>query len=95
MRTNSEAIIIEEGQTLLGWRDVPVDLCDLGKTAVASMPFLKQVFIQKDPAITDSMVFERKLYTIRKQAEKKTKKEGAVSFTRPAFLPVPLFIKGC
>lgn len=60
-----EDVIIAEGQTLLGWRDVPVDLCDLGKTAVASMPFLKQVFIQKDPAVSDVMDFERKLYTSR------------------------------
>jgi glutamate synthase domain-containing protein 1 len=27
-------IIAEEGQTLLGWRDVPVDNSSLGKTAV-------------------------------------------------------------
>jgi len=86
-------IITEEGQTLLGWRDVPVDLCDLGKTAVASMPFLKQVFIQKDPAITDTMAFERKLYTIRKQAEKKTKKKG-LSFYAASFSSRTVVYKG-
>lgn len=88
-----EDIIIEEGQTLLGWRDVPVDLCDLGKTAIDSMPFLKQVFIQKNAAITDTMDFERKLYTIRKQAEKKTKKAG-LSFYAASFSSRTIVYKG-
>ena len=88
-----EDVIIAEGQTLLGWRDVPVDLCDLGKTAVASMPFLKQVFIQKDPAVSDVMDFERKLYTIRKQVEKKTKKAG-LSFYAASFSSRTIVYKG-
>ena len=38
-------IISEEGQTVLGWRDVPVDNSSLGKTAVAAEPFMAQVFV--------------------------------------------------
>src|SRR5580692_298483 len=33
-----ENIISAEGQTVLGWRDVPVDNSSLGKTAVAAEP---------------------------------------------------------
>ena len=63
-----EHIIQSEGQTVLGWRTVPTDNSSLGETARASEPFIRQVFIGRDPAIQDDMVFERKLYIIRKRA---------------------------
>ena len=62
-------IISEEGQAVLGWRDVPVDNSSLGKTAVAAEPFMAQVFVGRNPAIKDDAAFERKLYVIRKVAE--------------------------
>ncbi|NTV89133.1 MAG: glutamate synthase large subunit, partial [Clostridiales bacterium] len=65
-----ELIVKEEGQNFLGWRSVPNDPSSLGKTAKACMPFIKQVFISKGPSITDELSFERKLYVIRKRAEK-------------------------
>jgi glutamate synthase (ferredoxin) len=64
-------IIGEEGQLLLGWRDIPTDNSSLGKTAQASEPFMMQVFIGRNPAIKDSAAFERKLYVIRKVAEQR------------------------
>jgi glutamate synthase (ferredoxin) len=42
-----ERIVEEEGQTILGWRDVPTDDSSLGETAKASEPFMEQVFIQR------------------------------------------------
>jgi glutamate synthase (ferredoxin) len=62
-------IISAEGQTVLGWREVPTDNSSLGKTAVAAEPFMAQVFIGRSANIKDDAVFERKLYVIRKQAE--------------------------
>ena len=62
-------IVAEEGQTLLGWRDVPTDNSSLGATAIAGEPFMMQVFIGRNPAIKDDAAFERKLYVIRKLAE--------------------------
>ncbi|HVU25456.1 MAG TPA: glutamate synthase large subunit [Opitutus sp.] len=56
-----------EGQTVLGWRTVPTNNAMLGETAKASEPFVRQVFIGRDPAI-DEAAFERKLYVIRKRA---------------------------
>src|ERR1700683_4661286 len=69
-------IISDEGQTVLGWRDVPVDNSSLGKTAVAAEPFMEQVFVGRNSAIKDDAAFERKLYVIRKVAEQKIRYGG-------------------
>ncbi|MDY6786076.1 MAG: glutamate synthase large subunit [Cyanobacteriota bacterium] len=63
-----EKIATEEGQTVLGWRDVPTDNSSLGETAKASEPFMQQVFVARSPDLTDEEAFERKLYIIRKRA---------------------------
>jgi len=63
-----EQIIRSEGQTFLGWRTVPVNNASLGETAKSSEPCMRQVFIGRDPELTDDMAFERKLYVIRKRA---------------------------
>jgi glutamate synthase domain-containing protein 2/glutamate synthase domain-containing protein 1/glutamate synthase domain-containing protein 3 len=63
-----ERIIEEEGQAVLGWRDVPVDNSVLGFVAKASEPFITQVFIGRAPGL-EQAAFERKLYVIRKRIE--------------------------
>ncbi len=63
-----EQIVVEEGQSVLGWRDIPTDHSSLGKTAKASEPFMRQVFIGRNPELKDDLGFERKLYVIRKRA---------------------------
>ena len=63
-----EYIIQSEGLTVLGWRTVPTNNSSLGETAKASEPFIRQVFIGRNPAMKDDMAFERKLYVIRKRA---------------------------
>ena len=65
-----ERIVQEEGQKILGWREVPIDMTTVGEGAKAVMPRFIQVFIEKDASISDEMDFERKLYIIRKKAEK-------------------------
>jgi glutamate synthase (NADPH/NADH) large chain len=64
-----EKIIVEEGQTVLGWRDVPTNDSDLGPTAQMGEPTFKQVFIGRSDDIKDEASFERKLYVIRKLVE--------------------------
>ncbi len=66
-----QTIVAEHGQTFLGWRTVPVNPSTLGKTALECMPVIRQAFIQKSPDLTDDMAFERRLYLIRKAAEKR------------------------
>lgn len=61
------AIIAEEGQELLGWREVPVDNTDIGHTAKETEPVIEQVYIKKGQG--DQLAFERKLFVIRKRIE--------------------------
>ena len=62
----------EEGQRLLGWRDVPTDSGHLGATARSGEPVIRQIFIGRGPALDDTpdagARFERKLYVIRNRA---------------------------
>ncbi len=62
-------IIEEEGQELLGWREVPVDDSDIGKGAKETEPVIEQVFIRRSKEIKDQLDFERRLYVIRKRIE--------------------------
>ena len=65
-------IVDEEGQRLLGWRDVPTDSGHLGATARSGEPVIRQIFIGRGPALAaapDAAArFERKLYVIRNRA---------------------------
>ena len=71
IKTELAKIVAAEGQTVLGWRDVPVDNSSLGKTAVAAEPFMAQVFVGRNAVIKDDEAFERKLFVIRKVAEQR------------------------
>ena len=61
-----ERAIANEGQALLGWREVPVSTASLGPTALATMPVIRQVFVKAGRGQLDRDAFERKLYIIRK-----------------------------
>ena len=65
-----ETVVRAEGQTLLGWREVPVDNATLGATARAAQPAIRQVFVGRAPEIPAGDAFERKLYVIRRLVEK-------------------------
>ena len=72
-RLNSEGvlerIIREEGLSVLGWRDTPVNGDAIGRVARASQPYIQQIFVAR-PQEMDEDAFERKLYVVRKRAEK-------------------------
>jgi glutamate synthase (NADPH) large chain len=63
-----ERAIKDEGQVLLGWRDVPVDNADLAEPAKRLEPAIRQVFIGRGRGVTVTDALERKLYIIRKSA---------------------------
>ena len=63
-----EAIVKEEGQEVLGWREVPTHNASLGLTALSCEPVVWQIFVGRSAALPDLMAFERKLYAIRKRA---------------------------
>jgi glutamate synthase (NADPH/NADH) large chain len=90
----------EEGQTLLGWREVPTDNNEVGPSARATQPHFEQVFIAAGPEIgppeggpcTEQarQAFERKLYVIRKRAEHAVDKLKMNAFSRRFFFIVSL-----
>jgi len=59
-------VVAEEGLSLLGWREVPVDSSDLGETVKATEPLHRQIFIGKGKATDDQETFERRLFLARK-----------------------------
>ena len=63
-----ERAIKDEGQHLLGWRDVPVDNSDLAQPAIQLEPVIRQVFIGRGRRVTVTDALERKLYIIRKSS---------------------------
>lgn len=62
-----ERVIGNEGESLIGWRDVPVDNSSLSKAPdiAATEPVSRQVFIQRAEK-EDQDAFERRLYVLRK-----------------------------
>ena len=58
----------QEGLTVLGWRDTPVQVDAIGRVARASQPYIEQFFVAS-PAGMSRDDFERKLYVVRKRVE--------------------------
>ncbi len=61
-------VIKEEGQTFIGWRDVPTNNSHLGQGVQAVEPVVRQVCIGRGTS-TPAKAFERKLFVIRKVVE--------------------------
>jgi glutamate synthase (ferredoxin) len=92
-----EQIVQAEGQTILGWRSVPVDNSSLGETAKACEPTVRQVFIGRGPSTPDAAAFERKLLVIRKHAYNEIRtstKDGAEYWYIPSLSHKTIVYKG-
>jgi len=61
------------GMKVLGWRDVPTSNDCLGEIALSAEPTIKQVFV--DAAGLEGERLERRLYLVRKRAEKLVKEK--------------------
>jgi glutamate synthase (NADPH) large chain len=62
-----EKVLRDEGQQLLGWRQVPVNEKACGESARATRPVIVQVFIDRNGQTVDE--FRQKLLIVRKQAQ--------------------------
>ena len=73
-------IVEAQGQTLLGWRTLPVDPdgADVGPTARSTEPFMEQVFIAGADGVYDDAL-ERQLYIIRKHATRLIRNDDSLS----------------
>jgi len=63
-----EKIASEEGLSVLGWRDTPIDASSIGRLARGTQPYIEQIFVRSAPGM-DQDALERKLYVVRKRAE--------------------------
>ncbi|MVW72636.1 glutamate synthase-related protein [Bordetella sp. 15P40C-2] len=64
-----ERAVRAEGQTVLGWRDVPVDVeMPMSPTVRSVEPVIRQLFIGRGADVMVPDALERKLYVIRKTA---------------------------
>ena len=86
--------IINEGLTLVGYRDVPVDHSAPGDIAKTTEPMIKQVFVK---APIEQVALERKLYIVRKLTENAILKSNLKfkrSFYQPSFSSKVIIYKG-
>ena len=70
-------IVVAEGQRVVAWRDVPTDAAVPGPGAASVMPCIRQLVVAAAPGL-DQDAFERKLYVIRRLAEKEAGRDLVV-----------------
>jgi len=71
-RTIVESAIIEQGYTIYGWRQVPVDVSVIGIKAQATRPEIEQIMIAGPlPDQQSAAEFEKDLYLVRRRIEKR------------------------
>ncbi|MFN4088304.1 MAG: glutamate synthase large subunit [Alphaproteobacteria bacterium] len=92
-----ERLVVDEGQVLLGWRDVPVDASGLGETVKPTEPAVRQIFVGRGSGTPDQDTFERKLYVIRKlaaNAVRADRRPGIDDFYVPSLSSRTIVYKG-
>jgi glutamate synthase (NADPH) large chain len=67
-------VVEQEGQRVLGWRDVPIDRAHVGTTARGVMPVFRQLFVRMRRVPPSA--WERTLFVIRKLAENRVRERG-------------------
>src|SRR5215469_17867312 len=82
-----ERVVQEEGLTVLGWRDTPIDGSAIGRVARASQPYIQQIFVGRARGMSEDQL-ERKLYIIRKRAEAEV---AASDLPEKGFFYIPSF----
>ena len=86
-----------QGLSVLGWRDVPVDTSNLGVIAARTQPKTKQLFVGKGTEKLTKLQFNAKLFAARKITEhtvSKSKISEAKYFYLPSFSTTTIIYKG-
>ncbi|MDR1850007.1 MAG: glutamate synthase subunit alpha [Zoogloeaceae bacterium] len=64
-----ERAILDEGQIILGWRDVPIDReMPMSPAVKASEPVIRQLFVGRGSSVMVTETLERKLYIVRRRS---------------------------
>jgi glutamate synthase domain-containing protein 2/glutamate synthase domain-containing protein 1/glutamate synthase domain-containing protein 3 len=86
-----ERTVEAEGQRVICWRDVPMELEQIGATAREAAPVARQLLVVASDALAgDRDAFERKLYVIRRIAEQAAGPELVI----PSFSAKTIVYKG-
>ncbi len=85
-----EAEVEKRGQTVLGWRTVPIDPEHCGATAAEAAPTVRQLLVAAGPAATDTDELERRLFIIRRAVELEVGDELHI----PSFSARTMVLKG-
>jgi glutamate synthase domain-containing protein 2/glutamate synthase domain-containing protein 1/glutamate synthase domain-containing protein 3 len=86
-----ERAVAGEGQRVLAWRDVPIDLSVPGTSALGVMPRIRHIVIGAAGGLEhDRDAFERKLYVIRRLVEN----EAGAQLAVPSFSARTIVYKG-
>ncbi len=86
-------VIAKRGLFLFGWREVPVHLRVLGEKAQMTMPRIEQVLVGR-PADLDDDEYERRLFLIRNEVEKRAAEAEIKHFYIPSFSHRTIIYKG-
>ena len=92
-----ERSVTDEGQRLLGWREVPTDNTGLGQSVKDVEPVVRQLLVSCGENCPTQMEFERTLFIIRKLIENTVRDcgwEDAENFYIPSFSSRTLLYKG-
>lgn len=92
-----EKIVVDEGETLLGFRDTPVNPEYSGIVARKTIPYFKQVFIGKSNQVEKGDAFERKLFLIRRVIDRRIRAEFKLDRSQyyvPSFSSRTIVYKG-
>ena len=82
-----ERIVTEEGLTVLGWRDTPINGAAIGREARNTQPYIQQIFVGRGKGMNEDQL-ERKLYLVRKRAETEV---GKSDLPEKSFFYMPSF----
>ena len=81
-----DQVVADEGQKLIGWRDVPTDAAsaDVGPAALAAQPRIEQLFIGASEGLSQDE-FERKLYVIRKRFTHRLRNDASLAEAKQVY----------
>lgn len=88
-----ETAVKDEGLSVLGWREVPVDDNCLGQKAKETQPKIVQILTAKTNDL-DPSSYERKLFLAQKSAERRALEQGIEEFYICSFSNKTIVYKG-
>jgi glutamate synthase domain-containing protein 2/glutamate synthase domain-containing protein 1/glutamate synthase domain-containing protein 3 len=72
-----ERVLAEHGMPVCRWRDVPIDVAELGEKARRSRPMLAHALVPRPPALPHDE-FEVRLVAVRRAIERQVAERGAI-----------------